>query len=77
VAGNRWGIVGVFAFVAAITVALVYVWQSQLVAPCGAATGAFSATRAFATLSSLLKEQRRIRSDRRKMPSCATASSPN
>jgi len=58
VARNRWGIVGVFAFVTAITVALVYLWQSQLVAPSGAATGTFSATRAIATLSSLLKEQR-------------------
>ena len=57
-AGNRWGIVGVFAFVAAITAALVYLWQSQVVAPAGPASGAFSATRAFATLSSLLKEQR-------------------
>lgn len=57
-ASTRWGIVGVFASVTAITVALVYLWQSQLVAPSGAATSAFSATRAFATLSSLLAEQR-------------------
>ena len=58
VASNRWGIVGVFVFVVAITAALLYLWQSQLVAPSGVATGAFSETRALATLSSLLKEQR-------------------
>jgi len=58
VAGKQWGIIGVVAFVTAITATLLYFWQSQLVAPSGPATGAFSATRAFATLSNLLQEQR-------------------
>ncbi len=57
-ASNRWGIVGVFAFVVAITAVLLHLWQSQLVAPSGAATGAFSEARALATLSGLLAEQR-------------------
>ena len=54
---SRFGIVGAFLFVALVTAALLYLWQSQLVAPSGASPGAFSETRAYATLSGLLKEE--------------------
>ncbi len=54
---SRFGIVGAFLFVALVTAALLYLWQSQLVAPSDSSPGAFS-TRAFATLSRLLKEER-------------------
>ena len=55
---SRSGIVGAFLFVAVVTAALLHLWQSQLVAPSDASTGAFSQTRAFATLSGLLQEER-------------------
>ena len=45
-------------FVVAITALLLHLWQSQLIAPSGAANTAFSEEHAFATLSELLKEQR-------------------
>ena len=54
---NRFGIVGAFLFVLAITVALLYLWQSQLIAPSGTAGTAFSEVRARETLVGLLKEQ--------------------
>jgi hypothetical protein len=43
--------------VVAITAILLYLWQSQLVAPNGAENPAFSGPRAFATLSRVLQEQ--------------------
>ncbi len=55
---SRFGVVGTFVFVVAITALLLHLWQSQLVAPSGAADTAFSEEHAFATLSGLLKEQR-------------------
>ncbi|HVR93212.1 MAG TPA: hypothetical protein VHI75_05165, partial [Casimicrobiaceae bacterium] len=42
----------------AITALLLHLWQSQLIAPSGAANTAFSEEHAFATLSRLLSEQR-------------------
>src|SRR5450631_1206354 len=50
--------VGVFVFVVAITALLLYLWQSLLIAPSGAAGSGFPEEHAFATLSGLLKEQR-------------------
>jgi hypothetical protein len=55
---SRFGVVGTFLFVVAITALLLHLWQSQLIAPSGAANTAFSEEHAFATLSGLLKEQR-------------------
>ena len=55
---SRFGVVATFLFVVAITALLLHLWQSQLIAPSGAANTAFSEERAFATLSGLLKEQR-------------------
>lgn len=55
---SRFGLVGTFLFVGAITALLLHLWQSQLIAPSGATNTAFSETHAFATLSGLLKEQR-------------------
>ncbi|HEX4523293.1 MAG TPA: M20/M25/M40 family metallo-hydrolase [Casimicrobiaceae bacterium] len=55
---RRFGVVAAFAFVVAITALLLYLWQSQLVAPAGAGRSAFSEEHAFATLAGLLKEQR-------------------
>jgi hypothetical protein len=55
---SRFGVVAAFAFVVAITALLLYLWQSQLVAPAGAGRSAFSEEHAFATLAGLLKEQR-------------------
>jgi len=46
------------AFVAAVTAALMVLWQSQLVAPSGAADTGFSQERAFETLKDLLAEDR-------------------
>jgi hypothetical protein len=56
--GSRFGVVAAFAFAVAITALLLHLWQSQLIAPSGAAGTAFSEEHAFATLSALLKEQR-------------------
>jgi Peptidase family M28 len=55
---NRSGALGTFLFVVAITAPLLYLWQSLLIAPSGAANTAFSEEHAYATLSGLLKEQR-------------------
>jgi len=55
---NRFGIVGTFLFVVAITASLLYLSQWFLIAPPGTADTAFSEEHAFATLSGLLKEQR-------------------
>ena len=55
---SRVGVVGAFLFVVAITALLLHLWQSELVAPSGAANTAFSEEHAFAMLSALLKEQR-------------------
>jgi Peptidase family M28 len=56
---HKWyAIAGTFVFVVAITALLLQLWQSQLVAPSGAASSGFSEEHAFATLSALLKEQR-------------------
>ncbi len=55
---SRFGVVGPFLFVVAVTALLLQLWQSQLIAPSGAGTTAFSEEYAFATLSGLLKEQR-------------------
>ncbi|HEY1438714.1 MAG TPA: M20/M25/M40 family metallo-hydrolase [Casimicrobiaceae bacterium] len=55
---SRFGVVATFLFVVAITALLLHLWQSQLIAPSGAANTAFSEEHAFATLSGLLKEQR-------------------
>jgi len=55
---NRFGTVGTFLFVVAITAILLHLWQSFLIAPAGAGHTAFSEEHAFATLSGLLKEQR-------------------
>ncbi|TMH03444.1 MAG: M20/M25/M40 family metallo-hydrolase, partial [Betaproteobacteria bacterium] len=55
---RRLGVVATFLFVVAITALLLHLWQSQLIAPSGAANTAFSEEHAFATLSVLLKEQR-------------------
>src|SRR6266705_6870944 len=55
---SRFGVVGTFLFAVAITALLLHLWQSQLIAPSGAANTAFSEEHAFATLSALLKEQR-------------------
>jgi hypothetical protein len=55
---GRFGVVAGFAFAVAITALLLLLWQSQLIAPSGAARSAFSEEHAFATLSALLKEQR-------------------
>ncbi len=56
---KRWlGICGSFLVVVAVTALLLHLWQSQLIAPSGAANTAFSEEHAFATLSALLKEQR-------------------
>ena len=52
---SRFGVVATFLFVVAITALLLHLWQSQLIAPAGAANTAFSEERAFATLSRLLK----------------------
>jgi len=55
----RWfGITRAFLFVVAITASLLYLWQSQLIAPSGETHSAFSEARALATLSGLLAEQR-------------------
>ena len=54
---GRLGALGRLLLVAAITAILLYLWQSQLVAPSGAANTAFSGSRAFATLSRVLQEQ--------------------
>jgi len=56
--GSRFGVVAGFAFAVAVTALLLHLWQSQLVAPSGAARTAFSVEHAFATLSRLLQEQR-------------------
>ena len=55
---NRFGVVGPFLFVVAVTALLLHLWQSQLIAPSGTANTPFSEEHAFATLSGLLKEQR-------------------
>ncbi len=55
---SRFGVVGTFLFVVAITALLLHLWQSLLIAPSGAANTAFSEEHALATLSGLLKEQR-------------------
>lgn len=55
---NGSGIVATFAFVAAVTAVLLWLWQSQLVAPSGHAGTGFSSERARATLTGLLREQR-------------------
>ena len=55
---SRFGVVGTFLFVVAITALLLHLWQSQLIAPSGAANTEFSEEHAFATLSRLLSEQR-------------------
>ena len=55
---SRFGVVGAFLFVVAVTALLVHLWQSQLIAPSGATRSGFSEEHAFATLSALLKEQR-------------------
>jgi hypothetical protein len=55
---SRFGVVGPFLFVVAVTALLLQLWQSQLIAPSGAGATAFSGEHAFATLSGLLKEQR-------------------
>jgi len=54
---GRWGALGRLLVVAAITAILLCLWQSQLVAPDGAASTAFSGPRAFATLTRVLQEQ--------------------
>jgi len=54
---GRSGALGRLLVVMAITAILLYLWQSQLVAPNGAADTAFSGPRAFATLSRVLQEQ--------------------
>jgi len=55
---SRFGVVGAFLFVVAVTALLLHLWQSQLIAPSGAGDTAFSEEHAFAMLSGLLKEQR-------------------
>ena len=55
---GRFGIAGVFVFVVALTALLLFLWQSQLIAPSGAGRSGFSEEHAFATLTGLLKEQR-------------------
>jgi hypothetical protein len=55
---SRFGVVGAFLFVVAVTALLLHLWQSQLIAPSGVGQTAFSEEHAFATLSALLKEQR-------------------
>src|SRR5437868_11779744 len=55
---RRLGVVATFLFVVAVSALLLHLWQSQLIAPSGAANTAFSEEHAFATLSVLLKEQR-------------------
>ena len=55
---GRSGVVAGFAFAVAATALSLHLWQSQLVAPSGAARTAFSEEHAFATLSALLREQR-------------------
>jgi hypothetical protein len=57
-ANSRFGVVGTFLFVVAITALHLHLWQSQLIAPSGSAPTAFSEEHAFATLSGLLKDQR-------------------
>ncbi len=54
---GRFGALVRLLVVAAATATLLYLWQSQLVAPSGAANTAFSGSRAFATLSRVLQEQ--------------------
>jgi hypothetical protein len=54
---GRLEALGRLLVVAAITAVLLYLWQSQLVAPSGAADTAFSGSRALATLSRVLQEQ--------------------
>jgi len=54
---GRLGALGRLQVVVAITAILLYLWQSQLVAPDGSANTAFSRPRAFATLSRMLQEQ--------------------
>jgi len=55
---SRFGVVGPFLFVVAVTALLLHLWQSQLVAPSDAGNTGFSEEHAFATLSRLLAEQR-------------------
>jgi hypothetical protein len=55
---SRFGVIAGFVFAVAITALLLYLWQSQLVAPSAPTKTAFSEEHAFATLSTLLKEQR-------------------
>jgi len=54
---GRLGALGRLLLVVAITAILLYLWQSQLVAPNGAPNTAFSGPRAFTTLSRVLQEQ--------------------
>jgi hypothetical protein len=55
---SRFRAVASFLFVVAITALLLHLWESEMIAPSGAADTAFSEEHGFATLSALLGEQR-------------------